>query len=421
MKKLISLFLCAVMMLAVLFLGVSAADTTVIYVNDGGAGDGKTEATAMGDIEAAYLEAATADGDAEIVIVDTYTAVFSPNLIAPEHANKITIRGKTPESKLAVTATIWLCGGDTEFKDITFDCPSEMKITSNLYNLTMNTGITMANAKVSVRGTDTVGEHGMEGLGYVGDDYKIVVLSGTYNDVVGFGHNGCKGNFDGNVTIYFGGTAYARQLVLCRNAKYTVNNATLIVDGGHVDRFISSCDRPWMDLSNLAYESGVTETFTMILTDKYNIADSFVEAHSGSIFCGISGTTCGFGAESLYDDGLGLKHILKIEAGIYDAIVADAGDRMNEKSFDEIVKIDTGSGVPADLLPSAAPATPAVTDAPVVTTEALAADTTAAPAVTDKPADQAPATGSATVAVLFVAVASASAASIVIAKKSKEN
>ena len=84
MKKYFAFF---VLLLCGLFaVGVSAADS-VVYVADGGTGDGTSAATPFGSLTDAYNALGSTGG--RIVIVETYT--LGGNFVEPEHAGVVTL------------------------------------------------------------------------------------------------------------------------------------------------------------------------------------------------------------------------------------------------------------------------------------------------------------------------------------------
>lgn len=84
MKKYFAFF--ALLLCGLLAVGVSAADG-VVYVADGGTGDGTTAATPLGSLTDAYNALGSEGG--RIVIVETYT--LGGNFVEPEHAGVVTL------------------------------------------------------------------------------------------------------------------------------------------------------------------------------------------------------------------------------------------------------------------------------------------------------------------------------------------
>ncbi len=104
----------------------------VIFVSDGGKGDGKSAQEALGSLKAAY-EAAGADGEATIVVCGplTVSGVFE----APKHDGKITFVSRyagtdyrrTADAKF-ILADQFVSGGDVFFNDITVSTDGKTRI-----------------------------------------------------------------------------------------------------------------------------------------------------------------------------------------------------------------------------------------------------------------------------------------------------
>lgn len=411
--KLAVILLALVMIIPFGAFGASAASTVNYYVKTGGTGDGSTPEKALGDLKTAF-EKAAADADATVnVIGEVEFDVTSGGYKMPEHKGKLTITGKDGAGviKMVTLKQYWMMGGDTTIENITFDMAGDIYIQTNLYNFTMGNGVVNSTGRFGVagiRGVDAAAPFwNSEKNVYVADP-TLTLLSGTYSDVAAFGHNNnagaVLGDLSGTVTVIFGGTASADNIVICRNSMHSAANAVICLDGGTVARFVAACDRPAATLELVRagmYEaSGVNGKFTVIITDNFDITSDtvFPAGTSTAVFYGVSGISAAPDAVSCLDIAALGNHYCEIEAGVYDKAINSG--KISNASFDSVVKVASGSS-------------PAATTAP-------AAVTTAPAAVTTAPAPS-PVTGNTAVpAVLIIAFVSAFAAVLVLYGKSRK-
>ena len=111
------LLLCAVLTL-------SAAAAGTVYVADGGNGDGRTAASPLGDLAAAYT--ALGEDGGTIVIVETYT--LSAAFVEPDHSGEVTVTQETDGTSYRTEAGSgvyfnsmrYILNGPTTFTEITF-------------------------------------------------------------------------------------------------------------------------------------------------------------------------------------------------------------------------------------------------------------------------------------------------------------
>ncbi len=82
MKKLLAILLCAMTLFGMLPLSVSAAGATVVYLKDGGTGDGSSPDSAVGTLEDAY-KALDLSKDCTIVVCGPYTRTAHFSLTTP--------------------------------------------------------------------------------------------------------------------------------------------------------------------------------------------------------------------------------------------------------------------------------------------------------------------------------------------------
>lgn len=127
-KRISRLFLlCALLLMPALLVPALAANgqtTPVVYVRDGGTGDGSSAETPLGSLSAAYT--ALGDAGGTIVIVEKLT--LTDHFVEPEHTGTVTVtqaygdtayRNETNHG-LKVSNHRYFLNGPTEFEHITF-------------------------------------------------------------------------------------------------------------------------------------------------------------------------------------------------------------------------------------------------------------------------------------------------------------
>ena len=155
---------------------------------------------------------------------------------------------------------------------------------------------------------------------------------------------------------------------------------------------------------------GVTGKFTVVVSDAFNLADSFNNNNTTTFF-GISGPSIIVGADALLDKA---DYELQVAEGVWDAFNS-APDKVQLSSFDRVTKT---AATTTDPVVTDAPAT----DAPA--TDTPAQETTAAPATEPVPAttaggDVTPPTGDATLVILFAGAAVLCCATVLVIRKKK--
>ena len=360
MKKLTVLIITVLLMLSCgIFMAFDAgAETEIIYVKAGGAGDGSSESSAFGSITDAMNAAATRTKDTDVVIVGEVTYDFSANYTEPDHTNKVTIRGKDASAKLkcVTNAKVWRMGGELEIRDLAVEITknSQFTITTRFYPLTFGEGVVVTNTSgtaetkglFSVRAVDseTTRFYNSSTKKYTADS-TIVLKSGRFEDISAFAHNGSKGSLNGTCRLYVGPDVEVNNLTVCRNAKYTATNAEIYIDGATIRRHAAVCDGSVSGLGTSL--SGVTGDFKFVITKNTNISNGWNHASPAStLFQGLSGCSA---SKDDAETHLGRANfVLEIEEGVYDATVANA--KVRTATFDEVKKIADGTGVPADIL-----------------------------------------------------------------------
>ena len=358
MKKLFAILMAVCMLAGICALPTFAADEAVVYLKAGGTGDGSSEANATGTLADAMAAAAAKTTDAKIQVVGEVEVDITNYFHSPVHKNKITITGKDTSGKLKFDTTvannsIWYLNGTLAFENLEFFLTvNNLHFYAEFNNIYFLEGITVndtnnADKRIGVRGVGASTEKTFDGFQYNANQ-KMVFLSGKFLDIAPFAQNGTKGNLNGKVTLYFGGTALTNNIVATRNAWGSASNVTFIFDGGTVERFVGYTDRSKSAMDTKGMTIGATETFTIIVTDKFDPTQSFTISTDG-VYQGFSGSTIHTeGAKDIVTGAYVGDYQIKAETQAYDKL---GTTYVNADSFDgAMTKIASGSGVPADIM-----------------------------------------------------------------------
>ena len=305
-----------------------SGDATVVYVKDGGTGDG-SQASPFGSLEDAYAAAAALTDDV-VIHLDGVTTVETGHFTAPAHTNAITLTGTLKDAHTA--DWFFISGGPLTLKNLTIEAGTRsVFFLAGVNPFTVDEGVVTTLAKASVYGV------GSASAGITAGDVNITVKSGAFNDVAIF-RQGAPNNIDGNGRITVSGTAEINNLVVARNSWKTITNAEIILEGGKVNRYAGNCDRTASTMLG-ENKTGVSGKFTLTVKSGFDFANSFNETNTG-IFFGISGSTVATSGK----DAVGVaEYVLMLDEAIYDTVKNNA-DKCQADSFDTIKKL--GSGIP---------------------------------------------------------------------------
>jgi len=378
MKKIISVLLVCLMVLPFSVLasvGVSAADDVVLYVKDGGTGDGSAANKALPTLQAAYDKVAASGKDTTVVILGEVPFDITPTygFYPADHKGKLTITGKYGSNaggKLVISADDqqnWVLGGDTEFNNIELAMnPSSPK--PNIVFRCHFHAFTFGENVISPAGTYIVGgvvdakpanhpdvlatgaaivdkyNYNEETNTFTGD-VNITLKSGTVNEigilVRGGATKGAKHAGTANLTI--SGTAAVNKIAAIRNTgDFITGNVNIYLDGGSVPFFICHNHRS-------AYDAGKTGVapdakFTVVITKNFQLSQSFTTAPASGMFQGIAGSTLSISsAEAVLADESYGEYRLFAEASVWDEMVAM--NKVLPESFNTVNKIDDGKGL----------------------------------------------------------------------------
>ena len=365
MKKYIALFATVLLTLALIVSVGAAGDKTVVYLKDGGAGDGSSPDAAVGNLFAAF-DALDKSKDCTIVICGTFTQTEAFSYGVP-YDGSITYTSvydgvdyRTSGAVYAFDPARFVCWGATTFENMDFVANSTNLLVVGQHNpIKVGEGVTMTGDKMT--GGSVAKAFCILG-GYQKDqdeppfesdkDTNITVLSGSKLYIVAYSRN-ILGSYTGTAHIYIGG-----------DAEVTVLNCTAAYPNG-------------IELGNLE----VTLDGNAVIKNVYGCTqDSTINSvtfnwKSGTI--GLFEWVCSYTAGKLFTCNTPTKLIASADVqktAEYATIAAN---------FDVV----QGEGE-ASVTPAVTTAAPAVTTAaPVETTKAPVETTTKAPETTEAPAE----------------------------------
>ena len=240
MKKYIGIF-AAMLLCALLALSAFAAET-VVYVNDGGTGDGSSASAPLGNMTEAISKIANGG---KVVIVDTYTCPDEYH--EPTHKGNITISGGKYIFTNGSYNRWFLEGpGSTTFENITFEYGegSTSLFLAQFFPLTFGEGVvTPAEGKVYVVGGYQYTQDGvMSDAPKYDADSHITIKSGTYWAVSGFSRGPSTEEYTGTSHIVVDGGTISTVYGAAINGSYAANSE-IIVNGGNVQNLRTAGDQ----------------------------------------------------------------------------------------------------------------------------------------------------------------------------------
>ena len=451
MKRAISLILVALMALMLVPAISVAADDAVVYLN-GATGadtnDGKTAATAVATIDKAIEVANTFTGATEVVIVLAgETAIPNAQHVLPANNAPIVLTSiyagtdyKAQGAKLVFyngnCAAIHF-NGDAAIENLNIEILNDNPIFALQYNsFTVGEGVEITSLKsptlakgypiilIGCNTQNSVAQDKAATPTTFTNDVNVEVNSGTWAYIRG-GDRDSMSTFDGNMTIDINGGTF-----MC-----PVTSATGHYGNGNVNGPTGKCSygpnaKIVMNLKGGEMDSLIGCSYVGNNTGHTSAADITINIFDGfkltNKFVAVQTTNTVFNGKltvNLYGGDLtGL-----VEAKLLNASVAnggtgtvtvnyDANDAKSAAAFKALKDVNLDD---TDVIYGALAAAPVVTEAPA----------TEAPVVTDAPAttteapaqpEDTPATGDASVMVVFAAAAVLSIAAVVVIKK-REN
>ncbi len=311
-KSLFIGFFTALLLATLLTFSVFAAD--VVYLKDGGNGNGSSPENAFGDMADAF---AALPYGGTIVVAGDYTFATSanydaalPGFTSPAADGTVTITGEYGGTDfgarlICANGSRYVCTANTTFENITFYNGSNKTfvISGRFFDLTFGKGCKMEKIEVHVIGGL---DHTNGVISVPDDDYSkdshVTVLGGTIAELTGLGRNVGKNtmaNYTGTAYITIGGEGVVNKLFgAYRWGSKTVTGgaAHITLDGGKLTNFMTGCGS-----EEVAYNVDVT----VCITKNMNPANYFTSGTPGwrddNAFIGLN-------AGALYNSGTNYGH-----------------------------------------------------------------------------------------------------------------
>ncbi len=251
MKKLLNYLLLTVIISAMLLFAASAADN-VIFLKDGGTGDGSSASSAVGTLDAALARINT-KAEATVVICGPFTQ--SADYVPQRTYTKVTYTSvyggvdyrESAGANWQFNGVRFACRGETVFENIDFVSKGSFyRIAGQHKPVTLGEGITVTGENL----TGTTIAKSFAILGGFEKDFanvsmssvastNVTVLSGEYLYIVPFAYN-VNGSYKGTANINIGGTADVRTLLCCSAypSGVTVGNVRVTLTGSPVLRTV---------------------------------------------------------------------------------------------------------------------------------------------------------------------------------------
>ncbi|MBQ7172336.1 MAG: hypothetical protein IJR89_08690 [Clostridia bacterium] len=381
MKKALAILLCAMLTLAlvpVVALPAAAADK-VVYVKDGGTGDGTTADAAVGTLADAYA-ALGAEGGTIVIVGElaVTTDASGTAFIAPSHTGLITIKGQDANSVMKVGKEHFLCGGPTTFDDLTIALTGATHVMRAAYNhFTFGENLVTKNyananfPQLYVVGGDNGSARNTADV--VGKDTHVTILGGKIQELIGGARGGAAAALTGEAFVEIGKNADVQKLAFGnRSAKVDNGTGKLVLDGGVVHLWAGGHDNK---------ANGFTGDVLVVITKNFDISKSFDGAGTRTttdssndinvIFNGVSGSSV-FKSDKVEDSNYsvstrkaGAKLLIASEVNA----AVTATDKICTDSFTEITSGDASAYEIGAASAPAAPATIEVPARPTLTSE----------------------------------------------------
>ncbi len=218
-------------------------DGTVIYISDGGTGDGLTDTSPLATFADAY-ESLLADGGTVVVC----GKLTMQKTTAPAHYGTVTITSvyggvdyRTEGASLYYpVSSVFVLGGKTVFRDITLDFVTNGLISAANNPVVFDTGITINYdpAQNDEAGLYLVGGYNVNAIpqdaDYTGDT-SITLRSGSFSRVFGFSRYVGNRDQSGTANITLENDAHVRYLIAgATGNSATSNNANIKLSDGAI-------------------------------------------------------------------------------------------------------------------------------------------------------------------------------------------
>ncbi len=311
-KSLLIGFLTALLIAALLTFSAFAAD--VVYLKDGGSGDGSSPENAFGDMADAFV---ALPYGGTIVVCGDYTFSNSsaydgalPGFTSPAADGTVTITGEYGGTNyssrlICPDGSRYVCTADTVFENITFYNSSKKTfvVSGRFFDLTFGKGCIMDSIEVHVIGGL---DHTNGVISVPDDDYSkdshVTILGGTVAELTGLGRNVGKNtmaNYTGTAYITIGGEGVVNKLFgAYRWGSKTVTGgaAVITLDGGKLTNFMTGCGS-----EEVAYNIDVTVRITENMKPENYFTSGDIGWRSDNAFIGLN-------AGALYNSGANYGH-----------------------------------------------------------------------------------------------------------------
>jgi len=338
----------------------------VLYVKAGGTGDGYSDSSPLGTVEAAISKIAGSGISSKIVLLGDVEMNLTSGYTEPVHSELITITGAHGESsggrlRFRTSDQIhWILSGPLKFENIEL-APASTSPTQNIVFRCHCNPFTFGQKVISPNGTYIIGgvadtkpngasesvrdrhNYNANTNSYTGNA-SITLESGTVNEIGLFTRGGVVSgaSHNGKLDLRLEGSVTVNKIAVYRNRGDGLSgDVNIYLNGGKVTTFV--CHNH--STSNTGV--GRDNKFAVIITDKFDISKSFASAAGSGFFSGIAGSSLSVSAAGsmLYDTAYG-EYVCKIEAGVYNSVISSG--KIFDGSFDRIEKISSGTGLSYD-------------------------------------------------------------------------
>lgn len=237
MKKVWSILAIVLIACTVFCFAAGAADG-VVFVSDGGTGDGSSASTPVGTLEKAY---ALLPNGGTVVVCGPITVI---SIQCPAHSGTMNITSvydgtdyRRNGAKLSFgdkTANSLALGGDTVFQDVLFEVTNNCArtITCNGNDVVFGDGVECLRADSSYQWLGIT-------LGSFSSDYKIcddaqagsLTINGGSWQIVRFGNRGSEPTTVGDINVTINGGSFAGNIIAATSASIE-GNVNLTINGG---------------------------------------------------------------------------------------------------------------------------------------------------------------------------------------------
>ena len=276
MKKIFALLLTALLAVSLFVTAGAAGDKTVVYLKDGGTGDGSTADAAVGTMTDAYA-ALDLSKDCTIVICGTYTQTDRFDY-GVDYDGSVTITSvyggmdyRSSGAAYTFSASRFTCYGATTFENLDFVCTgTNLLVVGQCNPLKIGEGVTMTGDGMpggSVAKSFCLLGGYQDGQGVPpaesDEDTSITVLSGSKIYVIPFSRN-ILAKYTGTANITIGGSADVA--VLHGSAAYpdgiTVGDVNVTITGNaHIKNFYGCTQDTTANSYTFNWESGTIDAF----------------------------------------------------------------------------------------------------------------------------------------------------------------